>query len=487
MQFGLSHGLSGPQPRRAAAPPPPPPPQIQLFIVAGQSNAAGRAPNDGGALFPPGTLEYGAANTWAAVGNRLYHGPWEASLATSANFGFARQFAIDHAAANPGVTLGFIGVAHGGTGFFNNDWNPGDPSFTQAVARINAALAAAPPGAVLKGILWHQGENDGQTAASQNAYAANLTAFIPAFRAAITGGANLPFVLGGHAYGAQYYNHVTHRVIQSVPNLIALTGYAPADVPQNATTFDGIHYDALSQRRLGSRFATALAEAEANTGLGGSGAITLGPLSRHILGSGSSGLVTGANLGSRAANRMVVVGLQGRNSSFGAYPVAASLAGVLLRRLAAPNAGTGRNGTTLMYAMLPTGTAGDLAISWSNAVNTAQAAAFVLPVYGARPGIANAGGFNLVNGGNGYGTTITTSVEAAAGDLIVAICGAQQSTVPVGTLDLGLSDNGALGANCTMVVGHEIAATTGTRSVTCSFGAVSVNNPALTVTVLRPA
>lgn len=484
MQIGQGLGLSAPQPRRGGTAPPPAP-VTHLFIVAGQSNAAGRAPDDGGPGFPPGTLEYRATNSWGAVSNRLYHGPWEV-LATASNFGFARQFAIDHAAANPGVTLGFIGVAHGGTGFQNGNWRPGDPSYTQAVARVNAALAAAPAGAVLKGILWHQGENDGQTTDAQNAYAGHLTAFIPAFRAAI-GAPDLPFVLGGHAQGAQYYNHVTHRAIQAIPNMIARTGYAPADVPQNASVFDGIHYDAISQRRLGSRFAEALIEAEANTALGGAGAITTGTATRYSLPAGGSANLASVTLGPAAPGRLIVVGFQGRNSSFGTYPIAASIGGVPLKRVAAANTGTGRNCTTLMYAQVPEGTAAALSVTWANPVNTAQAACFVLPVYGARPHLANAGAYTIIGGGNGYGATITTSLDVAAGDLIIALCGAQQTTAPNGTLDLALSENGALGPNVTMVLGHEIAASTGSRSVSCGFGGVIVNNPTLTVMALRPA
>lgn len=485
MQIGQSLSLSAPQPRRGGGTTPPAP-ALHLFIVAGQSNAAGRAPNDGGAGFPAGTIEYGVTNTWSAVSNRLYHGPWEASLATASNFGFARQFAIDYASANPGVTIGFIGVAHGGTGFQNGNWRPGDPSYTQAVARVSAAMAAAPAGAMLKGILWHQGENDGQTTTAQNAYAGHLTTFIPAFRAAI-GAPDLPFVLGGHAQGAQYYNHVTHRTIQAIPNLIPYTGYAPADVPQNASVFDGIHYDAISQRRLGSRFVDALQEAETNAALGGSGAIALGALARHNLPAGASGNLSSVNLGSPAADRLIVVGFQGRNSSFGTYPIAASLGGVPLKRVAAANTGTGRNCTTLMYAQIPEGSAAALSVTWANPVNASQAACFILPVYGARPHLAGTGAFNIIGGGNGYGATITTSVDVTAGDLIVALCGAQQSTVPTGTLDTLFSENGALGPNCTMVVGHEIATASGSRSVTCGFGGVVVNNPALTVMALRPA
>lgn len=462
-------------------------PETHLFIVAGQSNAAGRAPDDGGPYFPAGSLEYGAGNSWSAVNKRLYHGPWEASDATVANFGFARQFASDYAAAHPGVTLGFIGVAKGGTGFHFNNWNKGNPEYSQAIARITAALAVQPAGAELKGILWHQGENDGQDSTAQNAYAAALTQFISDFRGDIPGGANLPFVLGGHAYGAQYYNAITHRAIQAIPNTILRTGYAPADVPRNATLADGIHYDAASQRALGSRLVTALTEAEANTGLGGTASITVGTLVRGSLAAGSSQTVTGLSLGTPAADRLMIVALQGRNGSFGTYPLSVSLGGIGLKRAAAPNTGNGRNSTTLFYGQIPTGTSGDLVVSWSAATVSAQAGYALLPVYGARPHLARQGAFNMQGGGNGYGTTISADVTVAAGDLVLALCGAQQTTVPVGSLDLGFSNNAALGANVTMVVGYEIAPTAGQRTVTGSFGGVTVNNPGLTVMALRPS
>ncbi len=487
MQIGPNLGIQAPLSFSAKGGGAPPVAQTHLFIVAGQSNAAGRAPDDGGPYFPLGSLEYGAGNTWSAVGKRLYHGPWEASDATVANFGFTRQFAIDYAAAHPGVTLGFIGVAKGGTGFYFNNWNKGNPEYSQAIARINAALAVQPAGAQLKGILWHQGENDGQDSTAQNAYAAALTQFISDFRADIAGGANLPFVLGGHAYGAQYYNHITHSAIQAIPNTILRTGYAPADIPRNATLADAIHYDAISQRALGSRFVTALTEAEANTSLGGSASITVGAIVRGTLGAGNSQTVTGLSLGTPATDRLMIVGLQGRNSSFGAYPQSVTLGGIGLKRVASPNTGNGRNGTTLFYAKIPTGTTGDLVITWNAATVTAQAGYVVLPVYGARAHLARQGGFNMQGGGNGYGTTISSDLTVGAGDLVLALCGAQQTAAPVATLDLAVSDNAALGPNVTMALGYEIAATPGQRTVTGSFGGVTVNNPGLTVMTLRPS
>lgn len=487
MHIGPNLGILSPLAQRLSSGGGPPLPETHIFIVAGQSNAAGRAPDDGAPYFPASCVQYGASNTWAAVGKRLYHGPWEAASATDANFGFARQFAIDYSAANPGVTLGFIGVAKGGTGFYFNNWNKGNPEYAQAIARIAAALSAAPAGAVLKGILWHQGENDGQDSLAQNAYAAALTQFIADFRGDIAGGTSLPFVLGGHAYGAQYYNHVTHSAIQAIPNTILRTGYAPADVPRNATLADGIHYDAVSQRYLGTRFVTAMAEAELNTSLGGASTITAGSIVRANLTTGTSQTVSGLSLGLPAADRLIVVGLQGRNSSFGTYPLSVTLGGVALKRFASPNTSNGRNGTTLFYAQIPTGTTADLAVTWSAATVAGQAGCFVLPVYGARPHLAGQGAFNMQGGGNGYGSTIATSITVRAGDLIVALCGAQQTAAPTGTLDLGVSENGALGANVTMVVGYERALTASTRTITCSFGGVTVNNPCLTVLALRPS
>lgn len=486
MHIGPNLGILSPLSQRMGTGGGAPLPQTHLFIVAGQSNTAGRALDDGTPYFPASCVQYGATNTWGAVGKRLYHGPWEAASATDANFGFARQFAIDYSAANPAITLGFIGVAKGGTGFYFNNWNKGNPEYAQAVARIAAALSAAPAGAVLKGILWHQGENDGQDSLAQNAYAAALTQFIVDFRGDIAGGTSLPFVLGGHAYGAQYYNHVTHSAIQAIPNTILRTGYAPADVPRNATLVDGIHYDAASQRYLGARFVIALAEAETNTSLGGTGTITTGTILRTNLAAGTSQTVTGLSLGTPAADRLIVVGLQGRNGSFATYPQSVTLGGVALKRFASPNIGSGRNGTTLFYAQIPTGTTADLTVTWSSATVASQAGCFVLPIYGARPHLAGQGAFNMQGGGNGYGATISASISVQAGDMMLALCGAQQTAAPTGTLDLGFSENGALGANVTMVVGYERALTAGTRTITCSFGGVTVNNPCLTVLALRP-
>ena len=308
---------------------------VHILIVAGQSGASGRAVDDFVDAWPAGVLEWSANDGWEPVGSRLFQGPWEAGRsiavgdAGTANFGWARSFAAAYAAANPGVTLLMVGVADGGKGFVNNDWNKGNPSYDQAVARCNAAIAAAPAGATVEGILWHQGENDAQSPAGRTAFKGAFDQFIADFRADITGtSATTPFVTGGHFPGTSYYQDAIQTVHQSLPNRIPYTGYADPSSPTEALTFDGVHLNAASNRNFGPQYFKALTTAKANTTLGGGGAITLGTMvGASMTASASSGSVAGVAIGAAAADRLVLIGI-GYRSTFQVTPKSVQIGGI---------------------------------------------------------------------------------------------------------------------------------------------------------------
>ena len=245
LQIGLELGLGQNRKNNPLGPAP------HVFVVAGEANASGRAPEDNLQSFPATARQWGASGSWTALGSRLFHGPWETNavdaLGAGANFGWARAFANAYAAANPGNPVYLIGVAREGSGLANGQWSPGNPAYVAALARINAALAAAPGNAALKGILWHQGESDSQSQPAWDGYAAALAQLVANLRAGIVGAsASTPFVAGGHFPSSSHYHAKIQAATQALPNAIAFTGYADPSVPQEVELFDGRHFDAAS-------------------------------------------------------------------------------------------------------------------------------------------------------------------------------------------------------------------------------------------------
>ncbi len=268
--MGLGLGLRA---RSAQAKGLPPFTGIVIFTLIGQSNMVGRAIYDGGDLWPAGTLQ------WHPVGGRPVEGSAAEGEAIAAaipldhwdenntNMGPDIAFCRSFVAANPEASLVLVPAADGGTSFQGNHWNPGDSRYAEAVARTNEALTAFPD-ALFGGFLWHQGENDTGTAAQVSAYEAALDAMIAQMRGEVTGaGPATPFVLGRMVPNKIAQDAETialDAIVTSTPARISHT--AVADSTGLADRGDNLHFDAASQRVLGTRYYMAFELARANRG-----------------------------------------------------------------------------------------------------------------------------------------------------------------------------------------------------------------------------
>lgn len=222
-----------------------------VFLLAGQSNMAGRAPFDNGALWPSGTSEWLQNDTLSSVtGSALDH-PNMDPANMGLDIGFARAFN----AAKPNSSLLLVPHAIGSTGFNDGDWNPTDPRYVEAVARTNAALASV-SGSRLRGILWLQGEQDSLSTSdtTESSHASALDAMIAGMRADIDGASNVPFILGqipfisGTFFDKQEF---VRAAIADTPNRLSNIGFA--DNTSLTKLNDGLHYDAASLRIMGQR------------------------------------------------------------------------------------------------------------------------------------------------------------------------------------------------------------------------------------------
>lgn len=215
---------------------------LQLFLLIGQSNMAGRGivePQD--EVIHPRIFMLTQDLQWAPAKDPLHFDKPELI-----GVGLGSQFAREIAAAEPESRIGLIPCAVGGTGL--PEWAPGGELYTNAVARTREALKSG----ALRGILWHQGENEVAYGGVET-YGENFAALMSRMRADL-GAENVPLVIGelGHFLeDVTAFNATLPQVAAGIP----LCTYVTAeDLTHNG---DEVHFDAASFRLYGQRYATA--------------------------------------------------------------------------------------------------------------------------------------------------------------------------------------------------------------------------------------
>lgn len=223
-------------------------PEKHVFLLAGQSNMIGYADDNFSASWPTGSVQYAYSTKTLVVASD----PLDHFVNTPGKMGLARQFAIDYMEARPHASVVIVPRAYGGTGFRDNQWNPGDYLYEEAVADVNT-LMSANPSFEFKGILWHQGEDD---KGYGDVYATALPAMIEAMRDEInTANSKTPFVLGGILTTSGAYDQQVSDTIFSMPEVFDKCEVV--EVEDLALT-DSAHFDAASLDILGSRYATEI-------------------------------------------------------------------------------------------------------------------------------------------------------------------------------------------------------------------------------------
>ncbi|MCB2131476.1 MAG: hypothetical protein KDD96_03265 [Rhodobacteraceae bacterium] len=474
---------------RRAAPSAPLPAPHHVFVVAGDANASGRAPETDLDVYPESARHWAALDSWAPVGSRLYHGPWETGAVArpdpAANHGWARAFANAYQAAFPDNAVHLIGVARDASGFANGTWTRGNSAYEAAVARVNAALAALPGNAVLRGILWHQGDADSQAPATLAGYANALDQCIDNLREDIAAAnGSTPFVVGGHAPLSGLYHPVVQNTCQSCVNRKPHTGYADPSVPTEATLFDGLHLTAASNAAMGQAYLAGLLEAEANVSTAPTGPVTPGGLAHYPLPRAIVSSVAGVSLGTANADRIIILAVTAR-SDVAIRPISVKVGAIPLTRAGTPELGGDLCGVTFYYGRIPFGTSATVEVTFDALCYNGQAAIAVLPVYGARLHLANAAGYASAQSAVGT-TAIGATVEAEQGDLVVALV-AGVSNTPAATINLAQTLSSIAGnVKYGVYSGAGIAASTGPFALSCQFPLSHVR-VGLGVLVLRPA
>lgn len=232
-----------------------------VFTGIGQSNWEGQATPDAGADWPAGTQEYNIdTDTWQTPASReLWMG----------DMGLQLQFTIDFVAANPGATVYWVT-----DGYFAqpiSNMYKGTDNYNRVVNAVNAQLPLISGGAVLGGVLFHQGESD-RAAGNNVFYEDRLDQLILDLRADLDAAdSTTPFVLGGMTADSGIVGDTATPTITSIhtatPDRNLYAGFASTLSPTaiNGASGDTIHFDAAGFRTLGERYHDAFVAARSNT------------------------------------------------------------------------------------------------------------------------------------------------------------------------------------------------------------------------------
>ncbi len=264
---------------------PPAPGELLIYLIAGQSNADGRAPGSGLPTTPVNLQSpqadvpffYRTTQSTTPVYQTLRPGASGTVGAFGPEITLGRSLADWVAANQPANKVALIKYAVGGTSL-STDWkaggtgtNTGDGvQYKTFQTVVTAGLAALDADSSLSGytkriagIIWVQGEKDSLTAVESQAYEANLTAFIADVR--LTYGANVPFFFSKLSDNQTAYptgggegpaGFIAVRNAQTaVASSVAGAVLIDTDPAGFSVGGDNIHFDAAGQQALGNAFA----------------------------------------------------------------------------------------------------------------------------------------------------------------------------------------------------------------------------------------
>ena len=205
---------------------------LPVYLVMGQSNARG-------AKAYSAQLSAEWKQPQSAV---MFDGTaWQPMVPGPVNFGPEVSFAKRMGA------VGIIKIAQDGTNLAK-DWSakiPG-PLYSATLDAVRTARATRP--IKLMGVVWMQGESDGEVEEYALAYGANLTEFIQSLRRDL-GEPNLPFVVG----------RITSPVNAGFPYTpqvrTAQMNFAWVDCDALPKDVDTLHYNTEGELGLGNLFA----------------------------------------------------------------------------------------------------------------------------------------------------------------------------------------------------------------------------------------
>lgn len=243
--------------------------RFHIYLLMGQSNMAGRGPLD--ALTRqehPRVRVFTEDRRWAPA-REPYH--WDKPTAGA---GLGLTFAMAMAEACPDAVIGLVPCAVGGTPLVR--WEKGGDLYVRAVER---AREAAQYGS-LRGVLWHQGENDTGDRTAAETYADRCARMFTDLRKDL-GTPDLPIVAGELGQflpetqdGRPVFWKVVNGQLHHLPE--RLRRMAVVSSEGLTALDDAIHFDTPSLREFGRRYAAAMLRLQREAGES-SGSVTETP------------------------------------------------------------------------------------------------------------------------------------------------------------------------------------------------------------------
>ncbi len=238
---------------------------LDLYLLIGQSNMAGRAPlDDSSKLTDSRILMLDKSNNWVPATDPLHFDKPDV-VGVGPGIAFAREILRNSA----GRRIGLIPCAVGGSPI--RVWEPdstylnGLHPYDDAIRRAKIALGRGR----LCGIIWHQGESDNNTAGAA-VYMEKLKILIRRLRTDLKTPA-LPFVAGEIGYFAK--STPINQVIDRLPGVVANTAVVSAEGLTDKG--DKTHFDTRSARELGRRYGQAMIKLEKGPGGLGIGGVLI--------------------------------------------------------------------------------------------------------------------------------------------------------------------------------------------------------------------
>lgn len=226
---------------------------VWVFVMAGQSNMAGRArvaPED--TIPNPRILSLDLEHNWVMAKAPL-HKYQPNLMGLDCGVSFATEL-LKHVPDS--IHIALVPTAIGGTSIeqWLKDTSKKDISL---LTNLKQKTEYAQKYGVLKAVLWHQGEADAKSKTTSQ-YQERFLKFIDALRTHFKK-PNLPIIIG--ELGKNRYdknNQAERKKINAILKSVAAQDDFLKLVPlKYTTTFDGYHFDAPSVRKMGRSYAKA--------------------------------------------------------------------------------------------------------------------------------------------------------------------------------------------------------------------------------------
>ena len=225
---------------------------LWIFIMAGQSNMAGRGfvePQD--TIPHPRVITINKNNEWVYAKEPLhFYEPDLAGLDSGLSFGKElAERTRDH------ITIALIPCAVGGSSvdqWLNDDLHRG----VELLSNFKEKVDLAKQHGTIKGILWHQGESDAKPSLLP-AYKEQLPMLFKTFREYIQND-SLPIMAIHLGLFADRNEQLRWDAINAVMNLMPYKdrNFYPISSEGLKHKGDSLHFNSRSQREMGKRFAT---------------------------------------------------------------------------------------------------------------------------------------------------------------------------------------------------------------------------------------